>query len=108
MLPLYLLALLTLVLTAEKNADKGMKIEWTPDNCAQPIPRSHFHPRKENRAPSPAKKPSPAPNRFQMLVMDGTEDEVSSEDEPTNTTLSDFSTLNINTRSPWNRGPIAA
>ena len=86
---------------------KGMKIEWYADSCAQPLPKFQRLLRKENRAPSPATKLSPVSNRFQMLVMDGTE-ESPEDDDPTSTTLSNLSTLNINSRSPWSSRPIAA
>ena len=59
---------------------KGMKIEWYPDECAQPLPKLHHPPRKENTS-APSKKLNPMVNRFQMLNMDGTEDG-SGDDEP--------------------------
>lgn len=59
---------------------KGMKIEWYPDECAQPLPKVQHPPKKEN-GPAPPKKLNPMVNRFQMLNMDGTEDG-SEEDEP--------------------------
>ena len=59
---------------------KGLKIEWYPDECAQPLPKVQHPPKKESSAP-PSKKLYPMVNRFQMLNMDGTEDG-SEEDEP--------------------------
>lgn len=82
---------------------KGMRIEWYPDECAQPLPRIQHAPKKEN-APQPTKKVNPMVNRFQMLNMDGTEDgdEASSDEESTDalSALGRFSP--INHRSPWN------
>lgn len=52
---------------------KGMKIQWYPDDCAQPLPERYRTPKKDY-LPQPAKKPSAPTNRFQMLDMDGTED----------------------------------
>ena len=87
-------------------AYKGMKIEWYADECAQPLPKIQHAPRKENMGPSPAKKPDITVNRFQLLGIDGSEDGSSDEDEPT--VLSDFSSLNVGSRSPWNARPVAA
>ena len=86
---------------------KGMRIEWYPDECAQPLPKPQNGPRKENVTSSPVKKAIAPFNRFQML-MDGTEDGSSGDEDPTNTTLSDFSSLNVNARSPWHNRPIPA
>ena len=52
---------------------KGLKIEWYPDECAQPLPKVQHPPKREN-IPVPSKKSNPMVNRFQMLNMDGTED----------------------------------
>ena len=87
-------------------AYKGMKIEWYADECAQPLPKIQHTPRREHRGPSPAQKHTATVNRFQMLGIDGTEDGSSDEDEPT--ALSDFSSLTVNSRSPWNARPVAA
>ena len=88
---------------------KGLRIDWYPDECAQPLPKPQFNFKKENRAPSPAKRATPAPNRFQMLVMDGTEDSSSEDDETTNAVLYGMNNMNVNSRSPWNNTrPIAA
>ena len=86
---------------------KGMKIEWYPDECAQPLPKAQYLFRRENRASSPAQKPIAAPNRFQMLCMDTTEDGSSDEEAQTKTTLSDLSNLTINSCLPRTRRPIA-
>lgn len=56
---------------------KGMKIEYYPDECAEPLPKIQHIPRE--RQPTPAKKLNPVANRFQMLNLDGAED--SSDDE---------------------------
>lgn len=84
-------------------AYKGMRIEWYPDECSQPLPKMQSAPKKGNLAPQP-KKFTPAINRFQMLNMDndGTEDGSEETDEEP-TVLSDLSSMNINSRrSPWN------
>ena len=87
-------------------AYKGMRIEWYPDDCNQALPKMQHLPRKENRVPSPAKKPNTTVNRFQMLGMDGTEDGSSEDEKPS--VLSDLSSLNVNSRSPWNPRSVAA
>lgn len=83
---------------------KGMKIEWYPDECAQPLPKIQYIPKKENLAQPPAKKADSMMNRFQMLNMDGDDTEEASEEGEI---IPDLSSLNIN-RSPWNRHTIAA
>lgn len=89
-------------------AYKGMRIEWYPDECAQPLPRMQYAPKKDNAA-QPAKKVNPMVNRFQMLNMDGTEngDEDSSDEESTDgpSALGSFSPMNH--RSPWNSRVVA-
>ena len=87
-------------------AYKGMRIEWYPDECSQPLPKTRYVPRKENRAPSPAQKPPVAVNRFHMLGIDGTDDDSSEDEEPT--IRSDMSPLNANPQAPWNTRPVAA
>ncbi|KAL9100653.1 MAG: hypothetical protein Q9163_004001 [Psora crenata] len=87
-------------------AYKGMKIEWYPDECNQPLPKIQYGPRKEGRAPSPGKKPHTAVNRFQMLGTEGTDDGSSGDEEPT--VLSGLSSLDVNSPSPWNLRPVAA
>ena len=59
---------------------KGSRIEFYPDECARPPPSQQYQPRKEN-IKSLSKKPNPLMNRFQILNMDGTEDESSEGDE---------------------------
>lgn len=89
---------------------KGMKIEWYPDECSQPLPKIQYAPKKENLAPQQPKKFASAVNRFQMLNMDndGTEDGSDETDEEP-TLLSDLSSMNISSsRSPWNPRTIAA
>lgn len=59
---------------------KLMRIEYYPDECAEPLPRIQHFPRKET--PRPVKKLNPMANRFEMLHLedesddgsDGTED----------------------------------
>ena len=86
---------------------KGMRIEWYPDECAQPLPKMQFAPKRENVQQLP-KKPQPMVNRFQMLNMDGTEDgsEEDKEDDPA--ALTGLSALRMNHRSPWNASTVAA
>ena len=89
---------------------KGMKIEWYPDECSQPLPKIQHAPKKENLPPPQPKKFTSAMNRFQMLNMDndGTEDSSEETDEEP-TLLSDLSSMNIsNHRSPWNPRTVAA
>lgn len=62
-----------------RGAYKSARIEWYPDECAQPLPRSQYLPKKDTVV-QPAKSLNPMANRFQMLNMDGTEDG-SNEDE---------------------------
>ena len=56
-----------------RGAYKTARIEWYPDECAQPFPKIQPLLRREHTAPS-AKNLNPMVNRFQMLNMDGTED----------------------------------
>ena len=84
---------------------KGMKIEWFADECCQPLPKSQYAPKKENAAPPQPKKLASAMNRFQMLNMDGTDDDSEETDEEP-TVLSDLSSMNH--KSPWNPRMVAA
>ena len=59
---------------------KGMRIEWYPDECAQPLPKIQYAPKKENGL-LPARKLNPMVNRFQMLNMDGSEDGLESDED---------------------------
>lgn len=90
---------------------KGMKIEWYPDECASPLPKTQLGPRKENLMPPP-KKLNPMANRFQMLNTEGTEDgseDVSEDDgEEDSTVLAGFSALKMHHRSPWNARTVVA
>jgi len=52
---------------------KGTKIDWDVDECAQPYPKQPAKPRKE--APPPKKATSGPANRFQLLNIDGGDDE---------------------------------
>ena len=88
-------------------AYKGMKIEWYPDECAQPLPRKPTAPKKEC-VPQLPKKPQPMVNRFQMLNMDGTEDGSDEDEEDGPPALAGFSQLGKNHRSPWNATTVAA
>ena len=57
-----------------RGAYKGARIEWYPDECAVPLPKVQYLPKKEN-APQPPKQTNTMINRFQMLNLDdGTED----------------------------------
>lgn len=83
---------------------KGMRIEWYPDECAQPLPKVEYPPRKETISLL-AKKLNPIANRFQMLSLGGTEDgsEDDGSNEGTSANPSSLSTfLPTNHRSPWN------
>ena len=51
---------------------KGSKIEWDTDECAAPLERP-LQTRKENIPPK--KKDPPLMNRFQLLNLDGTDDD---------------------------------
>ena len=73
---------------------KGMKIEWYPDECSQPLPRAQYAPKKRNVPALQPRKFTSAMNRFQMLNMDGAEDDTAQSDEEP-TVLSDLSTMNI-------------
>lgn len=55
---------------------KGSKIEWDNDECAAPLERP-LQTRKENI--SPKKKDAPLMNRFQLLNLDGTDDDSESD-----------------------------
>ncbi|KAK4695125.1 hypothetical protein P7C71_g2567, partial [Lecanoromycetidae sp. Uapishka_2] len=83
---------------------KGMKIEWYPDECCQPLPKPQQVPRKANLAPPPVKKSTSMMNRFQMLNIDGDDTEEGSEDGEI---LSELSSMNINRRSPWKTATVA-
>ena len=56
-----------------RGAYKSMKIEWFPDECAQPLPKTMPTPHKQTPQPT-TKKNNPMANRFEMLNIDGTED----------------------------------
>ena len=76
---------------------KGMKIEWSPDECAQPLPKTQHVSKKEN-LPLFAKDAS-INNRFQMLNMDGTEDGSQDDDDED---LTGFSSKKYSSnRVPW-------
>ncbi|KAL1986854.1 hypothetical protein VTN96DRAFT_5507 [Rasamsonia emersonii] len=51
---------------------RGMRIEFSPDECAQPFPKVPKTPPK-NEPKASSKTASYAPNRFQMLSVDGSE-----------------------------------
>ena len=84
-----------------------MRIEWYPDECAQPLPKMQFAPKRENVQQLP-KKPQPMVNRFQMLNMDGTEDGSEEDEEDDPAALTELSALRMNYRSPWNASTVAA
>lgn len=87
---------------------KGMKIEWYPDECAQPLPKIQYLSKKENMVPPPAKKANAMMNRFQMLNLDGDGTEDGSEEDNEATILSDISSMHISHSSPWNAHTVAA
>lgn len=89
-------------------AYKGMKIEWYPDECSQPLPKMQHAAKKENVAALQPKKRTPATNRFHILNLDGAEDDSEETDEEP-TLLSDFSSMNVSSqRSPWNPRTVTA
>ncbi|MCJ1403240.1 hypothetical protein MMC11_006463 [Xylographa trunciseda] len=63
-----------------RSAYKTARIEWYPDECAQPLPNIQHVPKKDIATP-PVKNFNPMVNRFQMLNMDGTEDGSEEDDE---------------------------
>lgn len=81
---------------------KGMKIEWYPDECSRPLPKVQQAPKIGNVAPLQPKKFASAMNRFQMLNLDGTEDDSEPSDEEPTAVLSDLSSTKVSSyRSPW-------
>ena len=70
-------------------AYKGMKIEWYPDECSEPLPKMQHAVKKENVAAPQPKKRTTATNRFHMLNMDGADDDSEETDEEP-TVLSGF------------------
>lgn len=82
-------------------AYKGMRIEWYPDECAQPLPETVYASMKENAAPPPERNSKKGVNRFQMLDMDGDGTEDGSEDNLEPTVLSELSSLHVGDRNPW-------
>ena len=80
---------------------KGMRIEWYPDECAQPLPNIQHVPKKENGI-LPARKLNPMVNRFQMLNMDGSEDGLESDEDK----LTSFPT--VQTGGSWTTKTIVA
>jgi hypothetical protein len=57
----------------------SMRIEYAPDECAEPLPKIVPIPRRE--APQPVKKLNPAANRFQMLNLDSADDDSDDNEE---------------------------
>ena len=87
---------------------KGMKIEWYPDECSKPLAKMQYAPKKVKQAAAQPKKFASVMNRFQMLNMDGTENESEETDEEP-TVLSDFSSMNLSSqKSPWKPLTVAA
>ena len=86
---------------------KGMRIEWYPDECAQPLPKVQIAPKKET-VQQPPEKPQPSMNRFQMLNMDGTEDGSEEDEEDGPAVIAGISGLSISHRSPLNFSTVAA
>lgn len=85
-----------------RGAYKGSRIEWYPDECAQPVPKIQYLPKKEATL-QPVKKLNPMVNRFQMLNMDGTENGSEEEEE---TDLTSFTSMAP--RANWAASTIAA
>jgi hypothetical protein len=85
-----------------RGAYKGSRIEWYPDECAQPVPKIQYFPKKE-ATPQPVKKLNPMVNRFQMLNMDGTEN---GSDEEEENDLTSFTSMAP--RANWAASTIAA
>ena len=87
---------------------KGSKIEWFPDECSLPLPKQPLLPKKEN-ASQQVRGTNTGNNRFQMLNMDGnggsSDDSLEDDDEAS---LTAFSNMKINHRSPWNPTTVAA
>ncbi|KAL2815337.1 hypothetical protein BJX63DRAFT_420420 [Aspergillus granulosus] len=52
---------------------KGMKIAFSPDDCAEPFTKIPTGPKGET--PAPVKKPSPLPNRFHLLFVEESDEE---------------------------------
>ena len=57
-----------------------MRIEFYPDECAQPLLQPTHSAKRETFAPL-SKKITPTVNRFQMLNMDNTEDSSETEED---------------------------
>lgn len=78
---------------------KGLRIEWAPDECSQPLPKALNH-QKIEHAQAPKKKHHVPVNRFQMLMnQDGTE--AGSEDDGMDaSTLTELSSPPINREDP--------
>ena len=87
---------------------KGMRIEWYPDECSQPLPKMRYAPKKGKQAAPQLKKFTSAMNRFQMLNIDGAETE-SEETAEESSVLSDLSSMNLSSHgSPWKPQTVAA
>ncbi|KAL8673126.1 MAG: hypothetical protein Q9168_002458 [Polycauliona sp. 1 TL-2023] len=88
---------------------KGMKIEWYPDECALPLPKTEHTVRKEPTF-TPKLKTNPMVNRFQMLNMDddATEDGSAFEDGEDDTMSTGFSPLKESRRHQWDLSTAAA
>ncbi|MCJ1379838.1 hypothetical protein MMC17_002941 [Xylographa soralifera] len=85
-----------------RGAYKTARIEWYPDECAQPLPKIQHFTKRENVAP-PVKNLNPMVNRFQMLNMDGTEDGSEEDDE---VQIPDFKSLH--TGLNWTPSTVVA
>ena len=85
---------------------KGFRIDWYPDECAQPLPRPQKAQKTDSGVSAP-KKPQPV-NRFQMLMNeDGTEDN-SDDQDVDDTTVTELSSLQLGHDTTWNSGTITA
>ncbi|KAL2872471.1 RNA-binding protein [Aspergillus lucknowensis] len=55
---------------------KGMKIAFSPDECAEPLAKVPLGPKRETREMlAPSKKPNSLPNRFHLLSLEGSDDD---------------------------------
>lgn len=49
---------------------KGLKIEWYPDECAEPIPKAVSRPFSAPQIKAAAPKAKTVPNRFDLLSLE--------------------------------------
>ena len=85
-----------------RGAYKGTRIEWYPDECAQPLPKMQYLPKKESAALLPKQQNSTV-NRFHMLNIDSTED---GSDEDGDDNIVNFSSMRR--RANWSPTSVFA